>query len=381
MRNIAVCVLFLWTLLFLASCNAGRGGKEKVLKDVSKISVMKKEFGKVGDREVYLYTLTNKHGITVRITNYGGIITEILMPSRNGGNGNIVLGYDNLDSYLAKTPYFGAIVGRYANRIANAEFSLDGQTYHLSKNDGNNSLHGGSKGFDKVVWDAAEFSDSANAGLLLTYNSADGEEGYPGNLKVGVLYVLNNKDELSVVIEAVTDKACPVNLCNHTYFNLNGAGSDILKHVLMIPADRYTEVNDVLIPTGRLPEVKGTPMDFNLPTEIGQRISEVSGGYDHNYVLRKNDGTMSVAAELYDPESGRKVTVETTQPGVQFYSGNFLDGSITGLEGKVYRKHYGLCLETQHFPDSPNHAEFPNTIVRPGTPFKEHTVFRFSVLD
>jgi aldose 1-epimerase len=362
-------------------CTSSAIKKEIALKDVSKLSVMKTNFGKADGKDVYLFTLTNRHGITVKITNYGGIITSILMPAADGSTGNIVLGYDSLSGYLAKTPYFGAIVGRYANRIANAEFTLDGQTYHLSKNDGPNTLHGGLKGFDKVVWDAQEFSDSANAGLHLTYLSRDGEEGYPGNLQAGVTYILNNEDELHVVIEAVTDKASPVNLCNHTYFNLNGAESDILSHELMIPADRYTEVNDVLIPTGKLPLVKDGPMDFNEPTAIGKRIAQVNGGYDHNYVLRRKDGGVSLAAVLFDPSSGREVTVETTQLGLQFYSGNFLDGSITGSGGKVYQKHYGLCLETQHFPDSPNQKDFPNAILRPGSSYLEKTVFRFAVLE
>jgi len=355
-------------------------GKEKVLKDVTNVSIMKSNFGKIGIRDVFLYTLTNKHGITVKITNYGGIITEILMPGKDGNSGNIVLGYDNLQAYVANSPYFGAIVGRYANRIAKGEFLLDGVKYKLAMNNGNNALHGGIKGFDKVVWDARESSDSAAANLSLTYSSPDGEEGYPGNLRIVVNYILNNNDELQITIEGGTDKATPVNICNHTYFNLNGANSDILRHILTIPADKYTEVNDQLIPTGKLPGVKGTPMDFNTPAPIGSGIDKVKGGYDHNYVLRKKAGEMSLAAVLFDPESGRKVTIETTQPGVQFYTGNFLDGSCKGTGGKVYNKHYGLCLETQHFPDSPNQPGFPNTILQPGMSYMEKTTFRFSVV-
>ncbi|MCX6285785.1 MAG: galactose mutarotase [Bacteroidetes bacterium] len=342
---------------------------------------MKSNFGKIGDRDVFLYTLTNKHGITVKITNYGGIITEILMPGKDGKNGNIVLGYDNLPAYVANSPYFGAIVGRYANRIANGEFTLNGVKYKLARNNVNNALHGGIKGFDKVVWDARENSDTAVSSLNLTYTSPDGEEGYPGNLKVEVNYTLNNNDELLIMIEAASDKATIVNICNHSYFNLNGANSDILNHILTIPADQYTEVNDQLIPTGRLREVKGTPMDFNKPTQVGAGIDKVNGGYDHNYVLRKKTAEMSVAAVLFDPGSGREVTIETTQPGVQFYSGNFLDGSIKGTEGKVYRKHYGLCLETQHFPDSPNQPLFPSTILNPGMKYLERTTIRFSVIE
>jgi len=367
--------------IYITGCNPSESMKEKVLKDVTKVSVMKSNFGKAGDKDVFLYSLTNKHGITVRITNYGGIITEILMPGKDGKTGNIVLGYDNLQAYVANSPYFGAIVGRYANRIANGRFTLDGIEYKLARNNGNNALHGGIKGFDKVVWDAREYSDTAISRLTLTYLSPEGEEGYPGNLSVEAIYTLNNNDELLFVVNASADKATPVNICNHSYFNLNGANSDILKHILTIPADRYTEVNDQLIPTGRLPEVNGTAMDFNKPKTIGEGIDKLKGGYDHNYVLRKNAGEMSVAAILFDPESGRKVTVETTQPGLQFYSGNFLDGSMKGIDGKVYNKHYGLCLETQHFPDSPNQPLFPETILRPGMKYQERTIMKFSVIE
>ena len=380
MRQILGCIVLLAVGLCFTACRQAVREKEKALKEVTKVSVMKSNFGKIGDRDVFLYTLTNKHGITVKITNYGGIITEILMPGKDRKNGNIVLGYDNLQAYVANSPYFGAIIGRYANRIAKGEFTLEGVKYKLARNNGNNSLHGGIKGFDKVIWDAREFSDTASANLALTYLSPDGEEGYPGNLKVSVNYILNNNDELLIVIEGVTDKSTPVNICNHTYFNLNGADSSILRHVLTIAAYRYTEVNDQLIPTGKLLQVKGTPMDFNTPVPIGDRIDKVKGGYDHNYVLRKNDGEMSLAAVLFDPESGRKVTIETTQPGVQFYSGNFLDGSCKGMGGKVYKQHFGLCLETQHFPDSPNQPGFPSAILKPGMTYMEKTIFRFSVM-
>jgi aldose 1-epimerase len=381
MRQIERSLLLLAISLSFTACIQQRKGKEKVLKDVTKVSIMKSDFGKIGEKEVFLYTLTNKHGISVKITNYGGIITGIMMPGKDGINGNIVLGYDKLQDYVANSPYFGAIVGRYANRIANGEFSLDGVQYKLARNNGNNALHGGIRGFDKVVWEAREYSDTASAGLALTYLSPDGEEGYPGDLTVVVNYVLNNKDELLISIEAGTDKSTPVNICNHTYFNLNGAQSDVLRHILTIPADSYTEVNDQLIPTGNLPAVKGTPMDFNTPTPVSKNIEQVKGGYDHNYVLRKKAGEMSLAAVLFDPESGRKVTVETTQPGVQFYSGNFLDGSCKGPGGKVYNKHYGLCLETQHFPDSPNQPLFPSTILKPGMSYLEKTMLRFSVVE
>lgn len=396
MRQIFNCLILLATGLWFSSCGSSGTGKEKgeasasdgmkemkeqVLKDVTKPSIMKTKFGKVDGKDVYLYTLKNKHGLTVKITNYGGIITEILMPDRTGTFGNIVLGYDNLKSYIDKSPYFGAIVGRYANRIANGEFTLNGKKYTLARNDGNNSLHGGVKGFDKVVWDPQTYCDTNISNLTLMYKSRDGEEGYPGNLKLGVNYILNNKDELIILIEGVTDKATPVNICNHTYFNLNGAKSDILGHYLTIAADQYTEVNENLIPTGKLQPVAGTPMDFNTMALIGSRIAQVSGGYDHNYVLRKKEGEFAKAAILYDPESGRQLTVETTQPGLQFYSGNFLDGTITGIGGKVYKQHYGLCLETQHFPDSPNQPSFPSAILKAGTPYMQKTIFKFSLME
>jgi aldose 1-epimerase len=365
--------------MVISGCNNPVEKTGKTAGDSLKLSVMKEHFGTVDGKEVFLYTLRNRKGMTVRITNYGGIITQILVPDKNGKFGDIVLGYDSLNSYLKVTPYFGAIVGRYANRIAKGEFTLGKKKYKLAVNNGNNSLHGGIKGFDKVVWDASEFEDSIQAGVVLTYLSKDGEEGYPGNLAVKVIYVLNEQDELKVEILAETDKPTPVNLCNHTYFNLREADTSILGHVLTLNSERYTKVNDELIPTGKLPSVKGTPMDFTTPQVIGARISQVKGGYDHNYVLDKGISEMGDAATLYDPNSGRMVDILTTQPGVQFYSGNFLDGTITGKNGKVYRQHYGLCLETQHFPDSPNHPDFPNTILKPGEKFDEITVYRFMV--
>ncbi|MDD4555372.1 MAG: galactose mutarotase, partial [Bacteroidales bacterium] len=338
----------------------------------------KKSFGTVDNKEVFLYTLQNANGIKVSITNYGGIITSILTPDKHDSLGDIVLGYDSLASYLKSTPYFGAIVGRYANRIAKGAFNLDGKRYKLTVNDGNNSLHGGLKGFDKVVWDAVESHDSLQSKLELTYLSKDGEEGYPGNLRVKVIYTLNDQNELITLIEATTDKSTPVNLCNHTYFNLSECDTNILGHILTLYTSQYTEVNDELIPTGRLLQVQGTPMDFNTSAAIGERIGKVKGGYDHNFVLDHKPGILSMAAQLYDPRSGRQVEILTTQPGIQLYSGNFLDGTLVGKGGKVYQKHFGLCLETQHFPDSPNQTSFPETILRPGEKFSETTVYRFS---
>jgi len=385
MKSKNILFLPLLMLLTFSSCNQ-QGDVVQVRfddiedKETQTLSIMKTPFGTVDNKKVFLYTLTNDNGITVKITNYGGIITSILMPDKNGKTGDIALGYDTLDQYIANTPYFGAIVGRYANRIARGTFTLNGKRFKLAINNGNNALHGGIKGFDKVVWDAVEIKDSASVGLVLTHLSKDGEEGYPGNLKVKATYTLNDRDELRFIIEATTDKPTPVNLCNHTYFNLAEADTSILGHILTIYADQFTEVNGELIPTGNLPPVRGTSMDFNTSEAIGAGIDKVQGGYDHNYVLRKQTGELAIAALVFDPKTGRQVEILTTQPGVQFYSGNFLDGSIVGKKGKVYKKHYGLCLETQHFPDSPNQPSFPNTILKPGNTYSETTLYKFSVL-
>lgn len=294
--------------------------------------------------------------------------------------GDIVLGYDTLEQYIANSPYFGAMVGRYANRIAKGKFTLNGKSYQLAVNNGKNALHGGLKGFDKVVWEAGKSDDSTQSKLELSYTSKDGEEGYPGNLKVKVTYTLDDHNEFTTLIEAESDKPTPVNLCNHTYFNLSEADTSVLGHILTLYADQYTQVNQELIPTGQLPFVRGTAMDFNNSVAIGERIAKVKGGYDHNYVLQKKAGELAMAAQVYDPRTGRQLEVLTTQPGVQFYTGNFLDGSIKGKGGKVYQKHFGFCLETQHFPDSPNQPAFPNTILKPGEKFIQKTVWRFSVL-
>ncbi|MBP6978358.1 MAG: galactose mutarotase [Lentimicrobiaceae bacterium] len=345
------------------------------------MNITKEDFGILPDStKVYLFTLTNANGAKMKVTNYGGIITSLEVPDRNGQLADIVLGYDHLDGYLKETPYFGAIVGRYGNRIAGGKFMLDGQEYTLAQNDNGNTLHGGIKGFDKVVWDALEMRDSASVGLRLHYLSPDGEEGFPGNLDVNVEYLLTNHDELVIHYRATTDKATLVNLTNHSYFNLNGSGSGtILDHHMQINASTYTVVNELLIPTGELRNVAGTPMDFNVPVPIGERIAQVGGepkGYDHNYVL-KQPGLDHVAARVTDPVSCRVMEVFTDQPGVQFYSGNFLNGSITGKQGKKYGQYYGFCLETQHFPDSPNQPTFPATVLRPGEVYETTTVYRF----
>jgi aldose 1-epimerase len=367
-----------WVVIILSGCNGTGDKSSKTGADSLKLSVMKEKFGTADEKPVWLFTLRNSHGITVKITNYGAIITSMIVPDKSGKPGDIVLGYDSLKQYINNNPYFGAIVGRYANRIANGKFTLDRKNYTLAKNNGNNSLHGGLKGFDKVVWDVKVMQDSTQAGLILSYLSKDGEEGYPGNLQVTVTCTLNNENEFQTTIEAATDKPTPVNLCNHSYFNLSCADTNILGHLLTINADRYTVVDDNLIPTGELRPVYNGPMDFTAPNLVGARIDQVKGGYDHNYVLVKKGSDLSFAARVEEPKSGRIMEILTTQPGIQFYSGNFLDGTIRGKSGKVYQQHYGLCLETQHFPDSPNQSSFPNTILRPGEKYRETTIYKFA---
>jgi len=344
-----------------------------------RMQINKASYGHLENNEVHLYTLSNKQGMSIKITNYGGIMTSIFVPDKKGHFDDVVLGYNSLDGYLKNTPYFGAIVGRYANRIAKGEFILDGEEYNLAINNGPNHLHGGIKAFDKVIWDAETFQNDQEVGLKLHYFSKDGEEGYPGNLDVTVQYILNNENELKIVYNATTDKATPVNLTHHSYFNLSGSMDlDVLDHTLWIDADRYTVVDETQIPTGELRDVEG-PMDFRTPKNIGTFIANVDGGYDHNYVLN-NNGKLALVATLTDSSSRRIMEVYTAEPGVQFYSGNFLDGSITGKNGLIYRKHAGLCLEAQHFPDSPNQPAFPNTILQPGTTYKQQTVYKFGLM-
>ena len=335
---------------------------------------------------VHLFTLENTHGMRATITNYGGIVTRLLVPDRAGQAGDVVLGFDQLTDYQRQppydSPYFGALIGRYGNRIAGGRFTLDGQPYELATNNGPNHLHGGRRGFDKVVWQAAPGTSAEGQTLTLTYQSNDGEEGYPGNLAVTVVYTLRSDNALQIDYTATTDQATPVNLTHHGYFNLSaGAVPDVLAHELTLAADRYTVVNEVQIPTGELRPVAGTPMDFRQPHAIGARLAQVPGpppgGYDHNWVLN-GQGLRSVAT-VYEPTSGRTLEVCTDQPGVQFYSANFLDGQLRGKGGTVYGRHAGFCLETQHFPDSPNQPTFPNTILRPGDTLRTSTVYRFGV--
>ena len=334
-------------------------------------------YGMIGADSVFQYTLTNKSGMIVKILNYGGTVTNIITPDKNGKMGNVILGYDSLSGYRQPgNPFFGSLVGRYANRIANAKFTLDGKEYTLAKNDGPNTLHGGLKGFDKVIWTVKSFNDS---GLLLSYSSKDGEEGYPGNFTADVMYSLSNDNDLKIEYTAVTDKATPVNLTNHSYFNLSaGADSTILDHELMLKAEKYTPVNKTLIPTGNIDDVKGTPMDFTTSKKVGRDIAQVPGGYDHNWVFQKPENRFDLVASLYHQASGRYMEVRTTEPGIQFYSGNFINGRLKNTrDGVKYVKHAGLCLETQHFPDSPNQPAFPNTILKPGETYQQITVYKF----
>jgi len=347
-----------------------------------------KPFGKLNDgTQVHLYTLQNSSGFRADITDLGGAVVNLLVPDRNGGLADVSLGFDNAADYAAKSPFFGAIIGRYANRIAGGTFALNGQTYSLPLNDGpvgmRNSLHGGTVGFDKVLWHARPGSIDGDPALVLEYSSPDGDQGFPGKLSVGVTYRITASNGLRIDYRATTDKATPVNLTNHTYFNLHGEGvGTILDHVLTIAASRTTPVNPGLIPTGELAPVADTPFDFTSPHAIGERIDQdneqlkFGHGYDHNWVLDKPDGELALAATLLDPESGRFMEVLTTEPGIQIYTGNWLNGS--GKSDRSYVPRGAVCLETQHFPDSPNHPEFPSTILRPGETFKSTTVYRFS---
>ncbi len=347
--------------------------------------VRSRTFGQLSDgREAKLFQLASPSGMVMEVTNYGGIITKLTAPDRDGTFEDVVLGFDTLEEYLVNEPYFGAIIGRYGNRIAGGSFSIDGETYTLAQNNGENHLHGGIKGFDKVLWEAEPFSMGNEYGLVLTYESPDGEEGYPGNLSVKVTYLLTADMRLIVSYQAQTDKATPVNLTQHSYFNLAGPDSDsILDHELMLAADHFTPVDAGLIPTGEIRPVADTPFDFTVATPIGARIDQddeqlVNGlGYDHNWVLRDMGSSITLAARVREPGSGRVMEVLTEEPGIQFYSGNFLDGSITGKGGNVYEYRSGFALETQHFPDSPNQSAFPSTVIVPGEQYQTRTIFAF----
>lgn len=345
---------------------------------MNQLSTTRGFFGKTSDgNDVHVYTLSNQNGLLIKITEFGGIITAIKIPGQNRMV-DVVLGFNHLRKYMDDHPYFGAIIGRYANRIAGARFSLDGREYHLAANNGSNHLHGGRKGFDKVVWKSSVIENTHQVGIKLFYLSEDREEGYPGNLRVWVEYRLNNKNELVADFRAESDRKTPVNITNHSYFNLNGEGSgDILNHRLTLYADYFTPVDQQLIPSGDIHPVKGTPLDFTDPVVIGNQIKRMDGGYDHNFVLRKTGSTPEMAAELEGDRTGFRLQIFTTQPGIQFYSGNFLDGSLTGKSMKKYRKHFGLCLEPQHFPDSPHHPSFPPAMVSPGETYHHRVIYRF----
>jgi aldose 1-epimerase len=351
--------------------------------------IVSESWGEVEGEEVTLFTLTNANGMEVKITNYGGIITSVVVPDNQGEAENVTLGFDNLDDYVAGHPYFGNITGRYANRIARGTFTIDGEQFYLALNNNTNTLHGGVVGFDKVVWDAEEVSGEDGVGVKLSRVSPDMEEGYPGNLTVEVTYTLTDSDEIRIDYHATTDEATHVNLTNHAYWNLAGEGSGTTEgHVLTLMASNYTPVDASLIPTGEIAPVAGTPMDFTSGTAIGERIRDdfeqlvIGRGYDHNYVLDRpsaDDTSLMVAATVVEPESGRTLTISTTEPGIQFYSGNFLDATEIGAAGKMYRQGDGFALETQHYPDSPNQPDFPSTLLEPGEEFTSTTVYAFSV--
>ncbi len=375
--------------LGLCSCAERKAGCERLAKEGEcKMGIEKSSYGTLPDRQaVDLYTLTNANGAKAKITNYGGIVTELWMPDRDGQMADIVLGYDKLDDYVKDTPYFGAIVGRYGNRIAHGKFTLDGRQYTLATNWKIHHLHGGNKGFDKVVWEATPVHTDKAVGLKLHYLSQDGEEGYPGNLDLTVTYWLTNCNSLKIEYEAVTDKPTPCNPTHHGYWNLAGAGvRDNLDHVLMIDADQFTPTDDMLIPTGELKSVEGTPFDFRKPTRIGDRINaddrqiRFGGGYDHNWVLnRRTTNDLELAVRVSEPTTGRVMEVWTTEPGMQFYAGNFLDGSNVGKGGKPYKHRHGFCLEAQHFPDSPNQPRFPSAVLKPGQTYRQTTAYKFSI--
>lgn len=381
-RNAQPAIAFLLLAHLFVSCSNSENSKtasdQKDSSTSTSSAMTPTAYGNFDNTAVNQYTLSNSKGMVVKIINYGGIVTDIMVPDRNGKAGDVVLGYDSLSGYTQTgNPYFGALIGRYGNRIANAKFTLDGKAYTLAANNNGNTLHGGTKGFDKVVWNADQKDDHT---LELTYNSKDGEEGYPGNLQAKVVYTVTNDNELKIEYTATTDKPTPVNLTNHTYFNLSAGNAPTIEdHELMLNAAKYTIVNDKLIPTGALPDVKGTPMDFTSPKKIGRDLPKVKGGYDHNYVLNKTGTDLTQAATAYDSASGRFMEMSTTEPGVQFYSGNFLDGTLKGgRNGAKYMQHAGFCLEAQHFPDSPNQPSFPSTILKPGDTYHQTTIYKFS---
>lgn len=373
-------------IIGLLACVAAGGvvGCKSVFEGQNVPQVDRKPFGTLPDgTQIDVFTLRNSKGAEARIINYGGLVISLKVPDRNGNMGDVVLGYDNLQGYLKESPYFGALIGRYGNRIANGQFTLDGKTYQLPKNDGPNTLHGGVKGFDKVVWTPKALATPEGPALELTYLSRDGEQGFPGNLNVRAVYSLTEDNGLKLEYTATTDKPTVVNLTQHSYFNLAGKGT-ILDHVVTLPADRFTPVDKTLIPTGELQPVEGTPFDFRKPTAIGARINQENEqlkfgkGYDHNWVINKGS-ELGLMARVEEKTTGRVLEVLSTEPGLQFYTGNFLDGSITGKGGWVYQFRNAFCMEPQHFPDSPNQPNFPSVVLRPGQVYKNTIIYRFSV--
>ena len=378
----------LWLVLAASATAqfAGTGQASRVQACSMKGETMKistSVFGRTADgQQVDLYTCVNAQGLVMKVMTYGAIVVELQAPDREGKLANITLGFDKLEGYLGDHPYFGATVGRYANRIAKGQFSLDGQTYTLATNNGPNHLHGGKVGFSRVVWKAERVESADAVGVKFTYTSRDGEEGYPGSVQATVVYTLTNDDEMRIDYTATASKPTPINLTNHCYWNLGGAGAGtILNHRLMLAADKYLPVDATLIPTGELAAVRGTPFDFTQPKTIGMRIEQVTGdppGYDHCFVLRSQDGSLALAAVASHPESGRVLEIHTTQPGIQFYTGNFLDGKAAN---GGFLRNEGFCLETQHYPDSPNRPSFPTAILRPGETYQQTTVHKFKVLE
>ena len=381
MRNLYAAALVATTAL-ASACGGGESSDPMTL---TPPRLQKAEFGTTADgRAVDKYTIRNAQGAEMTVLTYGGIIQSLKMPDRTGAIDDIVMGFDSVAEYEKSSPYFGALIGRVGNRIANGTFTLDGKVFTLAKNDGPNHLHGGVKGWDKAVWQAEPFQDKRGPGLLLTHTSPDGDEGYPGKVTAHVRYTLTSENELIVEYHATTDAPTIINLTQHSYFNLAGTkAADILGHELTINADRFTPVDAGLIPTGELAPVEGTPFDFRKATTIGARIANTDvqltrgKGYDHNYVLNRSGDGLQLAASVYEPISGRTMEIRTTEPGIQFYSGNFLDGSFTGKAGRAYPHRAGFCLETQHYPDSPNQPSFPSVVLRKGEDYKSETVFKF----
>jgi len=375
----SLAILFLLILSIINKSCVNKENRSSQDPNQKNMKIETSNFGTFNGEKVFLYSLENKNGVKVKITNFGGIVTSIIVPDREGNFEDVVLGFDSLSGYLNEHPYFGSIVGRYGNRIAHGEFMLDGESYKLARNNGENHLHGGISGFDKKLWKSESFKAENEVGVILNYTSPDMEEGYPGNLETTVTYLLTNENELKISYKATTDKACPVNLTHHSYFNLAAGKENVLAHELRINASKYVLVNDELIPTGELAEVSGTDMDFLDFHTIGERIHQVPGGYDHSYVLDKKGEEYILCVEVSEPNSGRLMEVFTTEPAIQLYTGNFLDGSLTGKSSLVYNQHYGFCLEAQHFPDSPNQPIFPNTILTPEDVYTQLTVYKFSV--